>query len=81
MTTLRESLQAEIVQAEAALAAKKAQLATFETTFVEALERDVDELKSFFRAVGSHLFGQVVHGGSTTIGQIADEAKKIAGAV
>lgn len=60
MTTLRESLQAEIGKAKTDLAAKEAQLAQLEGTFGDALARDVDELKAFFRSVGAHIFGHPV---------------------
>ena len=58
MTTLRESLQAEISLAKTDLAEKEARLAKFETTFSDALSRDVGELETFFRSVGRHLFGR-----------------------
>jgi len=57
MTTLRESLEAAVATAEADLEAKKAQLANIEKTgFVQILEHDVDEVKTFFRSIASHLF-------------------------
>lgn len=56
MTTLRESLQAEIAAVKATLAAKEAKLAEHESMFADVLGRDVDALKAFVHSIGSHLF-------------------------
>lgn len=74
MPTLRESLQSEIAKAKADLAEKEARLAKFESSFADALSRDVDELKSFFRSVGSHLFGHVVPAPAVDVKPTSTEA-------
>ena len=56
MTTLRESLQAEIAAGEADLAAKRTKLAEIETGFVGVLDRDLEDVKALFRSIGAHLF-------------------------
>lgn len=56
MPTLRETIQADIATIETDLAAKKAKLAEIETGFVGVLDRDVEEVKTFFRAIASHIF-------------------------
>ena len=56
MPTLRETIQADIAAIETDLAAKKAKLAEIETGFVGVLDRDVEDVKSFFRAVAAHIF-------------------------
>lgn len=53
--TLRESLQAEIAQAESDLQAKKDKLAILEQTASAWLGNEIDALKSFFSAIAAHL--------------------------
>ena len=56
MPTLRDSIQNEISSIEARLSAKKARLVELETGLPGLLDREVEEVKTLFRAIGSHLF-------------------------
>ena len=56
MPTLRETIQADIAAIETDLNAKKAKLAEIETGFIGVLDRDVEEVKSFFRSIAAHIF-------------------------
>ena len=60
MTTLRESIQADIAAIETDLSAKKAKLAEIETGFVGILDRDVEEVKTLWRSLAAHLFPHAV---------------------
>ena len=55
MATLRESLQSEIAALEAQVAQKKAQFDALTASAGTWLEKDVEEVKSFFSAVKTHL--------------------------
>lgn len=56
MTTLRETIQADIAGLEADLSTKRAKLAEIETGFVGILDRDVEEVKTLWRSLAAHLF-------------------------
>jgi hypothetical protein len=56
MPTLRETIQADIANLEADLAAKKSKLADIETGFVGILDRDVEEVRTLFRSIAAHIF-------------------------
>ena len=56
MTTLRETILADIATIESDLSAKKAKLAEIEGTFTAVLDRDVEEVKTFFRSIATHIF-------------------------
>jgi hypothetical protein len=53
--TLRETIQAEIANAEAELQAKKDSLAALEQSAGGWLGHEVDALKAFFTSIAGHL--------------------------
>lgn len=55
MSTLRESLQAEIIQIETSLNEKKQKLVTLEQEASTFLSLEVENLKAFFGSFWQHL--------------------------
>lgn len=53
--TLRESLQAEVAKGEAELAALRAKIQNLEASAGAWLDREAQEVKSFFAAIKDHL--------------------------